>query len=257
VITRARSQAHELARALEELGAAVAEFPTIEIRPPETYAPLDGAIKNLGGYDWIIFTSVNGVEQFLIRQRKLLPDLRPLKTIKVAAIGPETANRLRSAGIPPCLVPAQFRAEGILQELKPNDMRGKRVLLPRAAKARAILPDTLRQWGATVDVIEAYRTVLPKTDASALRRPLRDKRIDMITFTSSSTVSHFALLFPGENLRELLAGVAIACIGPITAKTVAEKGMRADVVSQEYTIPGLVRAIGDYFSRPETKQIRK
>ena len=257
VITRARSQAHELARRLEELGAEVIEFPTIEIHPPENYAPLDEAIKNLADYNWIIFTSVNGVKQFLDRQRVLMADVRSLTNIKIAAIGPETANRLQSAGIAPCLVPTQFSAEGILQDLRPEEMHGKRVLLPRAAGARDVLPETLRVWGAQVDVVETYRTALPNTDNSALRKLLQEKKIDMITFTSSSTVRHFCLLFRGENLRELMASVAIACIGPITEKTVEEKGLRAAVVSQEYTIPGLVRAMIAYFSGDEDRANRR
>lgn len=257
VITRARSQAHELARRLEELGAEVIEFPTIEIHPPENYGPLDEAIKNLADYNWIIFTSVNGVKQFLDRQRVLMADVRPLNTIKIAAIGPETANRLQAAGITPCLVPGQFSAEGILQDLRPEEMHGKRVLLPRAAGARDVLPETLRVCGAQVDVVETYRTALPNTDNSALRKLLQEKKIDMITFTSSSTVRHFCLLFRGENLRELMASVAIACIGPITEKTVGETGLRAAVVSQEYTIPGLVRAMIAYFSGDEDKANRR
>jgi uroporphyrinogen III methyltransferase / synthase len=249
VITRARSQASELARRIEDLGGHAVAFPTIEIQPPESYAALDEAIRKIRTYDWIVFTSVNGVDQFLTRLQKLDQSVREFQHMRVAAIGPETARRLESAGIEVQLMPKQYQAEGILEELKPEMVRGKRILLPRAAKARDVLPETLRQWGAVVDVIEAYRTALPRSDASALRKLLSEKKIDMVTFTSSSTVSNFASLFPGEHLARVLAGAAVACIGPITKKTLEDLGGRADVVSDQFTIPVLVDAIVKYFAR--------
>jgi len=167
----------------------------------------------------------------------------------VGAIGPETAKRLEGAGIKNCVVPRQYQAEGMLEALSRQMMRGKRVLIPRAAKARDILPETLRRWGAAVDVIEAYRTGLPVANSSAIRSLLQAGGADMITFTSSSTVVNFVQLFQGQNLEALLAGIAVACIGPITKKTIEEMGGRADVVSEEFTIPGLVLAIADYFGR--------
>ena len=248
VITRARSQAGAFARALEALGGEVVEFPTIEILPPQSYGPLDQAIQQIEKYHWIIFTSVNGVAYFFDRWKKLQRDMRALNGIRIAAIGPETAKRLESAGLHPNIVPWEFRAEAILEELKPEEMRGKRVLLPRAAKARDVLPKTLKEWGAEVDVIEAYRTAVAKSDARWLEELLRQKRIDMITFTSSSTVSHFAALFPREDIKGLLSGAAVACIGPITQQTAEEMGFRVDVVSQDYTIPGLTEAIVEYFN---------
>ena len=249
VVTRARSQAEDLARRIEELGGEVIEFPTIEMQPPESYAALDGAIEKIHTYNWLIFTSVNGVERFLSRLKILHEPVTELKSIKVGAIGPETAARLKEAGVKVCLVPRLYQAEGILELLTPEAMRGKRVLIPRAAKARDVLPETLRRWGAEVDVIETYRTVIPKTDTSALRTLLQERKVDMVTFTSSSTVSNFVRLFDGQRLAKLLEGTAISCIGPITEKTVEEAGGHAAVVAEEYTIPGLVRAIVDYFSR--------
>jgi uroporphyrinogen III methyltransferase/synthase len=247
VITRARSQASRLARSIEELGGEVIEFPTIDIQPPESYAALDDAITRIDSYDWLIFTSVNGVEQFLSRLQKSGKSLTELKDVNIAAIGPETATRLAAAGCQGCIVPKRYQAEGILETLNPAVMRGKRVLIARAAKARELLPETLRQWGATVDVIAAYRTVIPATDGSALENLLQAHGVDMITFTSSSTVANFVQLFPRQSLASLLDGVAVACIGPITRKTVEEMGGHTDVVSKEFTIPGLVRAIVDYF----------
>lgn len=248
VITRARSQAADLARGIEDLGGEVVEFPTIEIQPPESYAPLDEAIRNIASYSWLVFTSVNGVACFLERCRYLKQEIHALRDIRVATIGPETAKRLESAGIRTDVMPKRFQAEGLIEELKPEELRGKRVLLPRAARARDVLPETLRRWGAKVDVIEAYRTVMPNSDSPGLRRLLTAGEIDMVTFTSSSTVSYFAKLFRGDRLRDLLGGTAVACIGPITARTVTEMGARADVVADEYTIRGLVRAMVSYFN---------
>ena len=247
MVTRARPQAAFLAHKLEALGAEVLEFPTIEVQPPEDYAALDGAIENLRRYHWLIFTSVNGVEQFLARARHLHKSVTESKTLRFAAIGPETAKRLEAAGIHDCLVPKRYQAEGILEMLTPESMRNKKVLIPRAAKARDLLPETLRQWGAEVDVVEAYRTVAPKEGLSQVKLLLSGHKIDVITFTSSSTVANFARLFDGQSLPELLAGVVVACIGEITKQTVEELGGRADIVAAESTIDGLIRAIVAYF----------
>lgn len=249
VITRARSQAGPFARALEDLGGNVIEFPTIEIVPPDSYNSLDQAIQKIEGYDWIIFTSVNGVASFLDRWKNLQRDSRVLEAIRIAAIGPDTAQRLQSARLHPQLVPREYRAEAILEELKPEEMRGKRVLLPRAAEARDILPYTLREWGAEVDVVEAYRTVAARSDGRWLTDLLRRRGVDMVTFTSSSTVSHFAAIFREEEVKRLLSSSAVACIGPITQRTAEDLGLRVDVVARDYTIPGLTQAIVEYFRR--------
>ena len=249
VVTRARAQAGGLAARIEELGGEVIEFPTIEIQPPESFAALDAAIARIADYNWLIFTSVNGVEQFLARFDRSGKSSAEIQSKRVAAIGPPTAERLNGAGIGSCLVPEQFQAEGVLDALKPEEMRGKRVLIPRAAKAREILPETLRQWGAFVDVVEAYRTVIPTADVSRLRSLLQERKVDMVTFTSSSTVWNFVKLFGGEKLSVILDGTAIGCIGPITKATVEELGGNADLVSAEFTILGLVRAMVDFFER--------
>jgi uroporphyrinogen III methyltransferase / synthase len=249
LVTRARSQALSLAQRIESLGGEVVEFPTIEIRPPESYGPLDQAIYQIANYDWLIFTSVNGVEQFLNRFEKLGKNIANLAGIEVGAIGPETARRLTAAQIEPTFVPKQYQAEGILEGLISETVLGKRILIPRAAKARDILPETLRRWGARVDVVEAYQTVLPQVDVSALCRLLREGTIDMITFTSSSTATNFAIMLRDQDLPRLLSRAVVACIGPITRKTVEDLGMRPEIVSEEFTIPGLVRAMVDYFSR--------
>jgi uroporphyrinogen III methyltransferase/synthase len=254
VITRARPQASILVRRIKELGGEVIEFPTIEIGPPESYAALDDAIAKIHSYHWVIFTSVNGVDRFLDRLQFLNRSIADLAGIEVGAIGPETAKRVEIAGVRNCVVPRQFQAEGILEMLEPEAMHGKRVLIPRAGKARDILPATLRQWGAEVDVAEAYRTAIPATDTSELKSILQRRGVDMVTFTSSSTVSNFVRLFEGQRLAEILEGTAVACIGPITRKSVEEAGGRADVVSEQFTVSGLVQAIVDYFERKPGSQ---
>jgi uroporphyrinogen III methyltransferase / synthase len=247
VVTRARAQAENLARHIEELGGEVIEFPTIEICPPESFATFDDAVAKIEAYDWLIFTSVNSIEPFLSRLQKKGKSLAALARVKVGAIGPETAKRLEDFGMHAGLVPERYQAEGILDAVKPEDMRGKRVLIPRAAEAREVLPSTLRRWGAQVDVVVAYRTVLPTVDVAPLRELLHGRRVDAITFTSSSTVKNFARLFDTKNLNDVTAGCAIACIGPITALTVERLGGRADIVAEEFTIPGLMRAIVAHF----------
>ena len=252
VITRARAQAASLARRIEELGGIVVEFPTIEIRPPESFAAFDDAIRNIETYAWLIFTSVNGVQPFFARLGIHGKSTASIAGIKVGAIGPETAKRLEEFGIHACLIPERYRAEGILDAVAPQTMRGKKVLIPRAAEAREILPQTLRGWGASVDVVVAYRTVLPEIDVAPLAKLLSERRIDVVSFTSSSTVRNFARLFGDKKLSEILAGSAIACIGPITAHTAELLGGRADIVAEEYTIPGMMGAIVEYFeTRPD------
>jgi uroporphyrinogen III methyltransferase / synthase len=253
LVTRPRKQAKPLVQAIEALGGEVVEFPTIEISPPDSYGPLDRAIEQIQTYDWLIFTSVNGVERFLARLEKLEKSLADLDGIEIVAIGPETAKRLKAAGIPAGRVPQRYQAEGILETLAGEQLHGKKILLPRAAKARDILPETLRRQGAQVDVVIAYQTVLPQVDTPALCGVLREGRIDAITFTSSSTASNFATMLRGQDLSRLLARSVIACIGPITKKTVEDLGLRADVVATEFTISGLVNAIADYFSRKATE----
>jgi uroporphyrinogen III methyltransferase/synthase len=192
VITRPRKQAGELTRRLTELGAKVIELPTISIEPPADYEPMDRAIAQLHQYDWLIFTSVNGVQSFFNRLRHFGNDSQDIEHLKVVAIGPQTAGRLRDEGVHVYLVPAKYQAEGILEGLNAAEIRGRRILMPRAARAREILPQTLRQWGASVDVVQAYETVLPHRQSGL--HELFQKQIDVITFTSSSTVENFIRL---------------------------------------------------------------
>jgi uroporphyrinogen III methyltransferase/synthase len=252
VVTRPRTQAGELARRLSALGAEIIELPTISIEPPMDYTPMDRAIARLHQYDWLVFTSVNGVQSFFNRLRHFGKDSQSIEHLKVVAIGPETAGRLEREGVHVFLVPAKYQAEGILEGLDPAEIRGCRILLPRAAKAREILPETLRQWGASVDVVQAYQTVLPQDFQFGLCE-LFKKQIAVITFTSSSTVENFIRLLEGKDHFPILRGVIIACIGPITARTAIDGGLQVDIVSSEFTIPGLVAAIVRYYESAETR----
>jgi uroporphyrinogen III methyltransferase/synthase len=254
VITRARAQASEFASELERLGARVVSCPTIEIVEPESYALLDEAIDNLYGYDWLIFTSTNGVDFFLRRLETLGVDVTELDNLRVCAIGEATALRLREATIHVDVIPEQFKAEGAYAAIESyvGGMKGLSTLnflIPRAAVARDYLPDALEEAGARVDVVPAYRTVRPNTsERGRVEALLAGGAVDCITFTSSSTVHNFAQLFDTTDLSQLLRGVTVACIGDITAATAAEHGLRTDILPNEYTIPALTRAIVAYYS---------
>jgi uroporphyrinogen III methyltransferase/synthase len=250
VITRAREQASDFKLALEELGAHCIEFPTIAIAPPASWEPLDHALQKLSHYDWVIFTSVNGVRFFMQRLLAAGLDVRELKGVKLAAIGPKTAEALENLMLRPDLVPREYRAEGILEAFEGGDLSGKRFLMPRALEAREILPEKLREWGAEVDVVPAYQTMLPKENVSKVAKLLRAGAIDCITFTSSSTVSNFFSLIEKEDVLTFLHNTTIASIGPITAETATKYGLTTSIMPSEYTIRGLVDCIASYFAKP-------
>ncbi len=247
LITRAREQSGDFATLLKKLGAEVIEFPTIQIVPPTTWKGFDRAIDQLNAYDWIIFTSANGVNFFFERLSEKREDRDLPSSLKVCAIGPATAHQLKERGIQVDYVPKEFVAEAVLKGFKGMIVKGKRILLARVKEARDILPQGLREMGAKVDVIEVYRTIKPKGGAKRLRQLLTDGGIDAITFTSSSTVTNFIDLLKKEDVKKFLKGIAIACIGPITAQTAKKLGMEAHIQPKEYTIPALVQAISNYF----------
>lgn len=251
VITRRPEQAGELRRRLRAKGATVVEFPTIALEPPRSWQRLDTAIDRLKEYDWIIFTSANGVESFFTRLGRRTKPRRLLKQARVAAIGPSTASALRKREVRPEVVPEEYRAEGLLRALgrKSASWRGKRVLLARAAKAREVLPRELRRRGARVDVVEAYRTVLPRVSRKRLRQVFGRRKPDAITFTSSSTVKNFFALLGGRAARRALDGVAVATIGPVTSRTARELGLRVATEANPYTVPALIRALKNHFSK--------
>ncbi|MFQ5694705.1 MAG: uroporphyrinogen-III synthase [Terriglobia bacterium] len=249
MITRRRQQAGGLRRALEKKGATVLALPTITLGPPKDWRPLDRALGRLETYDWLIFTSVNGVEFFWTRLRRLGKDRRAVQRARVAAIGPATARALKRCGVRARVVPEEFRAEGLLAALRKERWRGKRVLLARAAQARAVLPRELRRRGAHVDVVAVYQTVLPATSKKRARRIFAARRKpDAITFTSSSTLRNFCALLDRRAARQALAGVAVATIGPVTSRTARALGLRVAVEAKTFTVEGLVKALEQYFS---------
>ncbi len=248
IVTRARQQASEFRQRLQALGAHCIEFPTIEIVPPPSWEALDQALEQLESYHWIIFTSVNGVRYFMRRLLEKGRDVRDLKGIKLAAIGPKTAEAVRGYGFRLDLVPTEYRAEALLEGLRHECLADRRFLLPRAMRAREVLPETLRAHGARVDVPAAYQTVLPQERAETVAAMLEEGQIDCITFTSSSTVENFFELIGPRPLREGKKPVNIACIGPITAETVVKHGFRVDIMAAEYTMDGLLKAVQDHFT---------
>ena len=257
VVTRPREQAGELVEQLEALGATVIEAPTIRIVPPEDYGPLDEACAAAGGFDWIVFTSVNGVDYFM--QRLLLGpgDVRDLHGVRTCAIGPGTADRLRRQGIKVDLMPPEYRAEAILEALlEAGPLDGKRVLLPRADVARDLLADQLRKSGALVTEVTAYRSVPVEIDDPAepdIYRMLLDKKIDVVTFTSPSTVRNFARLYGKDQAADLLNSTLVASIGPVTAEAAEQGGIHTSIMPEDYTISGLVRAIVDHFEHERAR----
>ncbi|MFW5874982.1 MAG: uroporphyrinogen-III synthase, partial [bacterium] len=248
VVTRARAQASSLLQRLSDLGAAVVETPVIEIRPAQNMQPLDDAIKNIGKYDWLVFTSVNGVDVFFQRLRACRLDTRALGRISTAAIGPATAEKMRQNGLNADIVPESYRAESVVKAFEPLDISGRKVLLPRAEGARPVLPQELSKMGAQVDEIISYRAVQAEAGKAELLENLRAGTIDMVTFTSSSTVRNFMTLLAESEAEKLLSGVAVAAIGPITAETASEMGLKTDITAEEYTIDGLVKAVARYYS---------
>ena len=260
LITRAREQSAEFRSHLKKLGAEVVVFPTIEIVPPLRWDRLDQAIDRLQSYDWIIFTSANGVHFFWQRLKEKDHRLRIPSSLKICAIGPATADQLKGKGIPVDYVPKEYIAEAILERFGKMALRGCQILLARAKIARDVLPEGLRKMGAEVDVVEVYRTVKPRGGARKLRQLLADENIDVITFTSSSTVNHFVELLKKEDLKACLKGIAIASIGPVTTRTAKAWGMKVPIQPKEYTIPSLARAIAEYFSTrhlPEGRGLRR
>jgi len=248
LITRAREQSAGFAEHLRKLGGETVVFPTIEIVPPLRWDRLDAATDRLNSYDWIIFTSANGVHFFWQRLEERGKAPRLPASLKVCAIGPATANQLRKKGIHVDYVPKEYIAEAIVDGFEKMSMEGKRILLARAKIARDILPRGLRAMGAEVEVVEVYRTVKPGGGSSKLKRLLEKEPVDAIAFTSSSTVNHFAELLKKENMKASLKGVAIASIGPITTRTAKDRGIEVQIQPKEYTIPALSEAIARYFT---------
>lgn len=242
LVTRARHQAEALAGQLRRLGASVVPVPSIEIRPPRSFRPLDAALRRINRYDWLILTSANGVEALFSRLRKQRMSPRHLRHLGVAAIGPATKAEVERRGLRVHVMPREYVAESVVRALR-RRVKGKRVLLVRARVARDVLPSELRRGGARVEVVEAYQTVVPPKSRRLLREVLRARRPDWVTFTSSSTARNFALLVGVGRLRAALKGTRVVSIGPVTSATLRELGVRVHVQARKFTIPGLVQAL--------------
>lgn len=248
VVTRARSQASELTKLLEEQGAEVIEFPTIEIVPPASWKGMDRSINNLSTYDWIIFTSANGVHFFSERLKSNGKDVRELKGIKIATIGEQTANAVEKIGLRVDIVPDEYRAEGLIESFKKIDVKGKRFLIPRAKEAREVLPQELQKMGAVVHVVKAYETKKPAIEkVKKIKEMLKRGEIDVVTFASSSTVKNFISALGKDN--KLLLNSTIACIGPITAQPLKKIEIEPEIICNKYTVEELVREIVGYFGQ--------
>jgi uroporphyrinogen III methyltransferase/synthase len=255
LVTREHSTGFE---PLEELGAEIIEFPTIEIVPPETYDELDATIERIASYAWIVFTSANGVRYFLKRFFERGNDIRDLKGIRLCAIGSKTASEVMKSGMKLDLVPEEFRAEGLIEALArmrerpeggselPNFgtsvLKGMKFLLPRAETAREIFPAKVRELGGEIDVPVAYRAVKPELHGRRLKRFLKEGRITIATFTSAATFRNFVEII-GEEAFELLRGVSIAVIGPVTAKAIEKAGLKVEIMPKEATVEAMVEEI--------------
>jgi uroporphyrinogen-III synthase len=254
LVGRARHQASALSAGLRNLGADVLEIPFIEIRKPRSYKALDSALKNSAQYDWLILTSVNGVDALWERLRKLHIGGTSIRHLKIAAIGPATSQAIEQHGVKVNIVPKEYVAESVVASLR-RKVKGKRVLLARAKVARDVIPRELRKLGAYVDVVEAYETVIPPASRQRLRTALKSQNLrpDVITFTSSSTVRNFVALL-GQNrgwVGRIHKGskenrARFASIGPITSSTLRKFGLPVDIEAEEYTIPGLIKAIAKH-----------
>ncbi|MHB9132564.1 MAG: uroporphyrinogen-III C-methyltransferase [Armatimonadota bacterium] len=238
LVTRAREQASDLSRMLEEAGAEAVEFPVIRVEP---LPPANDFLAKVAAADWLIFTSANGITGALTQLETLGKDVRALGTAKIAAIGPATAESLQRYGLHVDYVPERFIAEAVAEGFP--DPAGKKIVLLRAQEAREVLPELLTERDASVEVLPVYRTVMEEGEGPDLGE------VDAITFTSASTVRNFRARYGGE-----INGPAIACIGPITAQTAREMGLRVDVEAEAYTIPGLVEALIRYFAVRETTE---
>ena len=246
LVGRARHQAGSLSGELRKLGAQVLEIPFIEIRNPASYRSLDSALQHLDRYDWLILTSVNGVDAMWKRLTKLRVQTDEVSRLRIAAIGPATKKSIEQRGWKVDVVPKEYVAESVVRSLR-RRVKGSRILLVRAKVARDVIPRELRKAGAQVDAVEAYETVVPERSRRRLHSALKNPRKSphVVTFTSSSTVRNFVQLLGARRGPKLLDGIQTASIGPVTSATLRELGLPVDIAAREFTIPGLVTAIVD------------
>jgi uroporphyrinogen III methyltransferase/synthase len=249
LVTRSREQASDLVVLLEERGAYCIELPTIAVCGPEDTGPLDQALRSLSTFDWVVFSSANAVSFFFDRLFSLGFDLRAMGGLRIAAVGSATAKGVSAFHLGVDLVPEDFRAEGLLDAFRSIGVSGRRILIPRAEKAREVLPRGLTAEGALVEVVTAYQTCTPEVDPEILKT-LEREAVDCVTFTSSSTVMNFCSLLSQESRDKVLRKAAVACIGPVTADTARKSGMEVAIMPEESTIPSLVSAIESHYCKP-------
>lgn len=242
VVTRARKQASGLTTRLMELGAECLEAPAIEIEPIKDSAAVNDALATLKDYDWIVFTSVNGVITFFDELFAKGLDARALGGLKTACIGPSTAAELKKYGIGTDVLPDSYVAESVVEAFKDQEIQGAKILLPRAEEARPVIPVELTKMGATVNEVAVYRTTMDTTSTEKVAEALTNREVDMVTFTSSSTVRNFVSMIPDGDLS-LMENVTVACIGPVTEETAKELGLTPHLVADTFTIDGLVDTI--------------
>ena len=247
IVTRAAEQAGEFSVKLEARGATVLECPTIRLVEPESWQLLDLAIRDLADYDWLVLTSGNAVRYFFQRLNTLGLDSRALAGCRICAVGPKTADEIRTFGIRPDLVPLDYKAEGIIGEFSRLDMHNTRVLFPRADKARDVIPRELKRMGAHVDNPVVYRNIFPERLPPETLFALEKRSVDCITFTSSSTVQNLAAMLGEELMLDMLKGVVVASIGPITSKSCRDLGLKIDIEPQSYTLDALAEALEAHF----------
>ena len=247
MITRPRHQAQKMADLVTDLGGEPLTFPTIEIAPlAET--PMDQAIANIEKYSWLAFTSINGVSAFFERMQSLRKDIRSLKDVKICAIGSKTRAELEELGLMVDYVPEKYTSEELARGLEDKLSKDDKVLIPRAEVA----PDAfgnLRDMGFHIDEVPAYKTTQGSGNIQVIKDLFQDRKIDILTFTSASTVTNFADMMASDDFQELLAGVVVACIGPVTANTARDLGIVVSVVAKEYTIEGMIASILEYIGR--------
>ena len=248
IVTRAREQASDLVKLLTDLGAECIECPTIKVVEPDETKALDNAISNIGKYEWLIFTSVNGVKYFFDKLFEKGLDVRALGSLKAATIGPATSQKLLDYGIKSDVIPETYRAESVVEAFKEIDVKDKNILLPRALEARSVLPEELTKMGAKIDDVASYQTVTVHENKDLLISELEDGNVDMVTFTSSSTVKNFKGMIPDDRFKELTSKLKVASIGPITSDTAKDLDFEITTEAEDFTIPGLTDAILKFYS---------
>jgi uroporphyrinogen III methyltransferase/synthase len=255
VITRARSQTSELIQLIQEQGGETIEFPVIRLTPVEDTRELDDVLGRIHEFDWIVWTSVNGVEFLLQRARELGVDLTEIQKVKIAAVGAKTAHALGSAGLQADVVPDVYHAEALILALEGRVNPGERVLFPKADIARTVLPDGLRKLGLSVTELVVYRNVISEEGVHEVLQLLGARQIDYITFTSSSTVTNLVQVLnhhSSESAEDLLQNVSLVYIGPQTAKTALDLGLQIDIMASTSTLSGLVEAILEHSGKATT-----